>query len=556
MSVSTHRLSQAGRPLFWALVAALLVGVAAWLRLQQITDQVLIDDEWHALQAVLSLDYTGIWSSFGRADRSIPLTLLYQLMTDTIGLTELRMRLPSLIAGLGIVVFGVAWAWRRLPPTTTLLFGWLLATAPLLVIYARLARPYEAVVVLAMVGFLLAHRWWYDRCAYCLFWYALCVALGGWLQPLFGPFLLAPLVYYLAATLLAVAGDSRWRDELQRLLSGGVIVAALSAPLVLYPLFSDPAAILEKAGQGGLSWETLHQLAYLLAGTGYGVVVVLFLGLAVIGLVVILRRYPQYAGFGAVALVLFAATLLIARPAWMSTGYVFARYALPILPGLLLLVALGAVAIVEWIQPKPIRLGAVAVLAGFLVVGSPLPQTWKQPTSYSSHTYYIADFGGDSSGLNGFLRDMPQSPLWQQLPSEIADDAPLALAPWRFEAPLSPLPVLERQTGRRILPAFIDGYCSSRRYGEVPAGTPGIHLQNALQLNADPPPAWRNGYLIWKRRWYIDPQGQRALADHGLFVTPLRERLLECERQIRRDFGPPVYQDQWLALYSLGGTGK
>ena len=92
--------------LLWLL--AVLAGAA--LRLYQIRDQVLVDDEWHALHALLAGGPLDVLLSFGASDHSIPLTLYDVLLERTVGLSELGMRLPSLVAGIAaLVVDPVRW---------------------------------------------------------------------------------------------------------------------------------------------------------------------------------------------------------------------------------------------------------------------------------------------------------------------------------------------------------------------------------------------------------------------------------------------------------------
>jgi hypothetical protein len=541
----------------WWLAALILVYLlAAWLRMQQLSTQVLLDDEWHALHALFRLGYREIALSFGLMDHSIPLALLYQAIADTTGLDEPRMRLPSLLAGLATVAAGSLWAWRRFGPPTGLAFAWLLAISPLLVIYSRAARPYALVVLLALLAFWAAHAWWYRRRNAALWVYAACAAVGTWLHPLFGPTLMSPLLFF--------ALDGAWKNrrpwpaaaDLRRLVSGAVLTGLMTAMLVVPPLIADPSAILGKAGVGELPLHTLLALAQLLAGTGSWLALALFLALAFLGAVVLLKHSPRYVAFVAIVLLTFLATLLIARPAWTSTGYVLARYTIVLLPGLLLAVAVGLAAVVR--QTRAAGPAAVGItLAGGLLLawGSPLPETWRVPGSHGFHTYYIAGARPDTRPMNAFIDRMPQSPFWQIHDELLADpEARLALAPWRFEAPLSVLPVLERRTGRRVIPAFITGYCAEVRFGEPPAAETRVRLRNAVHLGRGEATERKAEYLVWKRRWHVDPEAEQTLAGMGLYADPLRLSYPDCEARFQADFGLPVYEDEWLAVYPLPGA--
>src|SRR5437763_17098071 len=85
------------------IAVALATALAVWLRTYGITIQVVIEHEWHALHMLMSSSYWEIFRTFGLADHSIPLTLFYKAMADTVGLAEGRLRLPQAAAGIALV---------------------------------------------------------------------------------------------------------------------------------------------------------------------------------------------------------------------------------------------------------------------------------------------------------------------------------------------------------------------------------------------------------------------------------------------------------------------
>src|SRR6185312_6307825 len=70
------------------LATLLAFGLRAW----DVTGQVVLDDEWHAIHKLTDASYRNIVRTFRLADHSIPLTLLSKAMADTIGLAEGRLR--------------------------------------------------------------------------------------------------------------------------------------------------------------------------------------------------------------------------------------------------------------------------------------------------------------------------------------------------------------------------------------------------------------------------------------------------------------------------------
>ncbi|MEW6272010.1 MAG: hypothetical protein AB1689_22235, partial [Thermodesulfobacteriota bacterium] len=87
---------------------ALAGALGAALRLWGIGRQVLVDDEWHALHEVLQRSYADFvlddgWTPAGD-HYSAPYALLFEALADGPGLSELAMRLPSLVAGIALPV--------------------------------------------------------------------------------------------------------------------------------------------------------------------------------------------------------------------------------------------------------------------------------------------------------------------------------------------------------------------------------------------------------------------------------------------------------------------
>src|SRR5258706_2434472 len=136
------------------ILLAMLFG--AWLRLHGLSIQVVQDDEWHAIHKLLESDYAGILRTFGFADHSIPLTLLYKAMASTIGLDEVDMRIVQVACGVATIGVGAWLAWTVTANAAIVgLFAFLVAGAPFHVLYSRVARPYAIttlIVVLALAG--------------------------------------------------------------------------------------------------------------------------------------------------------------------------------------------------------------------------------------------------------------------------------------------------------------------------------------------------------------------------------------------------------------------
>ena len=117
----------------WAVWAApLAVGLA--LRLWNLRQQVIGDDELHAVRAALEMSLGEILVTWRVTDHSLPLTALYRLWLDATGtLGDAALRAPALLGSLALVGL----APRLLAPLSgarlALWWSWALAVSPLLV---------------------------------------------------------------------------------------------------------------------------------------------------------------------------------------------------------------------------------------------------------------------------------------------------------------------------------------------------------------------------------------------------------------------------------------
>ncbi|HET7033506.1 MAG TPA: hypothetical protein VFJ48_10310, partial [Casimicrobiaceae bacterium] len=116
----------------WLSALAVAVIVGAYLRLDQLVSQVLIDDEWHAVHQVLDSAPQAMFFDFGFADYSIPLGILDWYEAHWWGISETAMRLPMLACGLATLVVLPMYVAPRLGRATAAVFALLVAISPLL----------------------------------------------------------------------------------------------------------------------------------------------------------------------------------------------------------------------------------------------------------------------------------------------------------------------------------------------------------------------------------------------------------------------------------------
>jgi len=527
--------------LLW--LCAVLAGTA--LRLHQLRDQVLVDDEWHALHALLAGGPLDVLRSFGATDHSIPLTLYDMLLESTVGLTELGMRLPSLVAGIATLVV-VPWLLREVVGTrAAVALAWLLAIAPLHVFFSRYARPYEPAMLasfVALVGLYRAtreQRPWLRRAA------LVGAVAAPWLLPVVLPVVATALGLAALHALRALRSWPSAARGARRTLGGVAVVVLAWAVLLGLPLAFDAGAIGDKVGRGTLDWTTLAGASELLLGTTSRALRVACVPAVLAGGVVLLRRTPRFAAWLALAAAAQVAALLLAAPHGMRFPIVLARYLFVLSPFLWLLVALACDAADAALRTRaPERrlaraplVTATAVLA--LYLAGPLRWIDVFPNDFTSHASYQADYRPERY----FERFRPArvSAFYEQLAREPAGSRTIVEAPWYFY--WHGLAWLQRLHRQHVVVGFVDPSVDAARVGEVPRARDAIRLRNALHV-ADVAALRARGadYVIFHRDAHAEMRV--PFADVPVDVQPWIE-------EYRRDVGAPVFEDASITVFAL-----
>jgi hypothetical protein len=133
----------------WLLVGAIIARTA--LRFYQLSEQIIADDDWHALQAARDLG-SSIAMHFGGSDVSIPMALYDKVVMGTVGLSEWLMRAPVVFFGLLALVCFPLILRALFDRTTKTLFGWLLAISPVHILLQPLYPSACHRIVLCLFG--------------------------------------------------------------------------------------------------------------------------------------------------------------------------------------------------------------------------------------------------------------------------------------------------------------------------------------------------------------------------------------------------------------------
>lgn len=116
-------------------ILSLSCTLGAILRLYDLPNQILIDDEWHSLTFVIGKTFSYVLTHFNPVDNSSPLFNIYDfLIYKFFWWSEILIRLPVILAGIGSLLFLPVLIRRILGDRVALIFSALLALSPFLIL--------------------------------------------------------------------------------------------------------------------------------------------------------------------------------------------------------------------------------------------------------------------------------------------------------------------------------------------------------------------------------------------------------------------------------------
>jgi hypothetical protein len=531
--------------LAWAALA-LIVALGLALRLDQFIEQVLIDDEWHAVHQIFQHSSAEMFRTFGHADYSIPLGLLYAWIANHGGLSEMLMRMPMMVAGTLLLWLFPWYIARRLDWQTALLFALFLAISPLLLSYSRMARPYALTVLLG----------WFAHAAFLRCWiattgrqailsgagYVISGTLAIWLHLVMAPFVVAPFVWGLWQLF-------RSPDQNQRktwFLRGTVLAisfAAVLAALITLPLMNDLAALSSKSGTDLPNLKTLDGAPYFWTGTNQTWAMMICVILMIPGIFSVCRL--PVVQIGLIGIVFTLGSILLTKPAWVFNPLTFVRYLLPVLPLLLLFLAAGCLKSGQYLQKKflfPQAWAVAAIPLTAMVLASPLHQILHASNSNSLGLYSLFDFRPEKNIVLPWMYDrLRPSLFWDQQAALPTASERIAIAPFSFESYNWPAPLWEISSNQRVIPAFLNGFCNHNRPGELlDPDDKRFRFRNAVFLtNVQMLRDHRVDWIVWQK----DFPGLKSMWD--------TTDMAACEAKWRAVFGTPDYEDDSLMAYQV-----
>ncbi len=518
------------------------------VRLYRIDEQLVIDDEWHALNAVQDHGFAWIFTHFSTAngaDHSIPLALLYEFQYQFTGLNELLMRWPMLLTGCAalLVLPYLLRHWLNRPER--LLLAALLAISPVLIYYSRFARPYSILVVMEPTALLMAWHWWNNnQFKYGAGWVLLAI-FSAWLNTPALIVVTAPFVWFglLASRKVLQTGDL---TDLKRLTVIGVVMLLLLSVLLGPALATQPEAIITKAGQDFIDGGTLPWVLSLASGSGH-IWAYISLGLiSFVGLGVLFHRDKGFAWYMFISSLLAVLILIMTGAPAVEHGTVFLRYVIGLLPFYLSCAAIGLLYSTTYIVrlaglSAGVNKMALLVALVTLVMAGPVPD-WplrygQFVTHQNYHYHYDQKLNLYTQAMNSWYQ---AEPFYEEIAAlHKAGEALIVEAPWHMESYFNPLNLQQGVHRQRVRVGFINGVCAGPLYGELTTGQPGMKFHNFVYLQELLDGSRTADYLVLRR------PGMREE------IRAIESDFDKCEQAVRAKFGEPWRESGFALVFKI-----
>jgi hypothetical protein len=530
----------------WLLGLVFVAG--AGIRLYRIGEQIILDDEWHALNAVQYFDFGWIFTHFSTADISIPLAMLYELQYRVVGLNEILMRWPMLAAGSVAILLLPRLLRHWLSRPERLILAMLIAVSPFLIYYSRFARPYMLLVLLEPGALVLAWHWWNGGKVIHGAGWILCAALSAWFNSPALAVVTAPFAWF-GLIALRRAGNEEGRKDLARLFMIGLVMLAALGVLLGPPLLTDFGSIAAKAGQHLVGFSTLVWAVSLASGSGHAWVFLPIALLAVLGLVTLYQRDAAFVRFLLTILLLAMVAVSLAGAAWVKEGPVFLRYLIGLLPFYLASAAVGLVRAVSWLVhrsgvPAAVNWLAYPVLILLLVGAGPIPDWPMRTNQFMTHLNYHFHYDRKQNPFVYTFDDWyREEPFYAEIAGlHPAGDAVIVEAPWYLESYNNALNLRQETHGQKVLIGFINGLCAGPLYGELGVGQSGMKFRNFVYLQELLDGTREADYLVLRRR-SMSPAARVIEMDFA-----------KCELAVREKFGAPWRETENALVFRPGAA--
>ena len=562
-----------GRHGFVAIV--LLLGMlGTFLQLYSISDQILLNDEWHGLFYATEHPVKYLLGHASIFATSPPLNVYYRVLLNTTGWSENWIRLPSLLPGiLALFVFPFIVRKAHGQPVA-IIFSIFLALSPFLTFYSRVARPYGMLVFLLFISVYSAGFWLFSKKKKYLVIYILSAVLAVYFHLVAVVTVFAPLAAGGMCSLF-YARLSRHFTVPKIIPSWLDIVLAGSIVLVAAYMIFQPSLIVTQTHSTPTA-ETWRQAALLLFGTSsFAVAGGLFL-FCIVGL---LTCFRQNLLWGMVFLLLFTSHIVMSAVGNIDVIFapiVLARYVIILFPVSFVCAAFGLnacfSALDTLIKRRSPALGKIVTVSislfflTLLLITNPLRDTYASPNNFTNHSAFQESYDPFYKGGGTQPHRYLALPEWAILrPANIpvfyrtlpAATQCLIEYPLIAQDSFDPYYYYQQYHKRRVIAGYAPVVASQSQYSG--------HDINLLSI-ACPPEQARFKSLVN----ILDVEAVRKTPANCIILH--RNLLAEslpgefpadktkiqgiewCAEELQKNYGPPVYTDESVIVFDVSGS--
>ncbi|MFH1965688.1 MAG: glycosyltransferase family 39 protein, partial [Acidobacteriota bacterium] len=518
-----------------ALPAVGIILSGIFFRLYQSTEQILVDDEWHAVHKILMSDYWGIFTDFGMADHCIPFTLLYEFLLNKLWISELMMRLPSITAGFLALLVVPLLLRRIIGNKAAVVTACLLSISPLHVFYSRIARPYALSMLLSFIAVRAFYFWWTEKGKAWISVYVITGVSSVWC--------LLPALPFVAGPFLFAVLHSAFRKDLKhgvrRLLVPGISFIVGLLVLLLPPFMSKPGAIWEKAGRDTVTVQSLIGSCELFAGTSHLWLVVVMTLLSAAGVFILIRKNSLFGLYSLVLVWLQIIGFLIAGPLGSPMSILLNRYAIAVLPFILAWVALPLVQKtgIKW-RSKTIKYSFILLFFLLLFFG-PFREIYFYPNHLTNYAGFQISY--DLGRLRKMIKPPDVPPFYRELAGFENGQKIVLEAPWHYNDNIYGFyQWLHRQ---HMYIGFVGDLDGTFRAGEVPVNDSRFRFRNFMHVS-DFRKIEKRGvdFVIFHKELE-----KERVSDIPVYVANVRNWI----EMYRERYGQPEYEDHLLTVFRI-----
>jgi len=389
---------------FW-LPWSLIFGVGVFLRLYLVDEQVILDDEWHSIDFAMNNSMCYLWTHYSRLGATcIPLNLFCRFILTYLGLSELALLAPSLVAGILSLLVFPALLRRIFNDRITLIFTSLLAVSPLLIFYSRDGRPYSLYAFFGFLSVLFLYFWSSTGQRKYAFLYAIASVLAIYIHMLAVVVVFSPLLFLILQTLVSTERHTASSAlecpiAVARLEYATTLIAIvlLLALLLAYPLLHSMTPL--TSGETDFTLYSVTGLLSLLSGTSNKLVMLIAICLFSYAYVHLYQSNKLLSSIFFAVVLGYLCALLISTPTLASMPIVLARYVVPTFPIYYLVIAIGISGLLDrvaaehrnedkaWWRERCYWLVLSICLIVPLWLG-PLSSTYAQPNNFTNHSAF------------------------------------------------------------------------------------------------------------------------------------------------------------------------